>query len=906
MKDVNTSVALSVNRRKWLQGLLALATPIGLSALPPKRPGEEHTLRNANLDFHFAAAQGKVTSRHLVNRLANETVELPEADFALEFNDHAVAAPSEFKAEIALKGQENLEILYSGATPAVADLQVRIEYSLPPTKDYLRKQISVRQTPGGKTRRLMRADLDLWTGVRRIWKSAASDPMPYGSHPIFCDTLWAGLEFVAAFNTCGSEGFILRSRPGGKTLTSDWLRLHCTVVGVAQPGKVKEAFLRYIEDIRLAPPRWVACYDTWYSLRDIYSEKVCLRLLQTLVKSLYEKHGVFFDFVSADMGWSDPHSIWAVNQTDFPNGLGPLVEAIKSAGGQLGLWMSPSEVYDPVIDYAWATGNGYTVVPASKDPANLHDEGISLADPKYFAAAKTQLRRLIDQNQLGQIKFDGLIAREEQGHHNLLPGEDSIEPLAECSLELLAAAREANPKVFTETTYLNSILNYTTPWMLKYSNSVWAGAGSDCVMGIGPAPDYRESQTTSREFFVMSALDEVWLPQNAMQCFDILHCDAAGGFPNHAAMAFGRGRFFVSTYINPKFMTDADWQIYAGLLRWARRNQEVLQNTAVVTSRVELGEPYAYAHWSGTRGILAVRNPSNESKEFALDMAKAGAPQGLSQAVCYTQYPYRKGVTDGFGSMATIALDLAPWELVFLEVVPHSELLEPVSIGARWYRGAKGNMNVSSEGSRTVRVLLPGGGEQVVATNPLAFENPRGDVRSQQIEMLPSSDWFRQGDKPLATASFELDCEISIPEGAARGEVLLLLEFPGKEHLETNCTCQVNGRAVALRESSSAAHIGDYGGAPASAWNRLEPYASHWTWYICELASGRAEVKFGGTMPYDRCKIGLWAWADWDLAKQGVPVSIACPEPAMPQYQDNLKRRGTCILPPGVLRESPR
>jgi len=108
-------------------------------------------------------------------------------------------------------------------------------------------------------------------------------------------------------------------------------------------------------------------------------------------------------------------------------------------------------------------------------------------------------------------------------------------------------------------------------------------------------------------------------------------------------MAFGRGRFFVSTYINPKFMSDMDWQIYAGLLGWARRNQDVLQNTTVVTSRVELGEPYAYAHWSGTRGIVAVCNPSNESKEFSLELARAGAPKGLSNAVCYTQYPYREG-----------------------------------------------------------------------------------------------------------------------------------------------------------------------------------------------------------------------------------------------------------------------
>ena len=196
--------------------------------------------------------------------------------------------------------------------------------------------------------------------------------MRYGSHPIFCETMWAGVEFVAAFNDYSSEGFVLRSRPGGKTLTSDWLKLHSTVAGVAEPGGVREAFLRYIEDVRLAPPRLVACYNTWWSLPEIFNEKECLTLVQTLVKNLYERHGVFFDFVTADMGWSDPQSIWGVNKADFPNGLSTIVETIKSASGKLGLWMSPSEVYKPVIDYGWAEKNGYVVVEASRDSSDSH------------------------------------------------------------------------------------------------------------------------------------------------------------------------------------------------------------------------------------------------------------------------------------------------------------------------------------------------------------------------------------------------------------------------------------------------------------------------------------------------------------------------------------------------------
>ena len=880
-----------------------MATPAGLSAGQEKEARKEYVLRNAHLDFSFAVDRGRVTSRRLRNKLADEIVELPEPDFVLELEGGKVAGPSEFTASVIRKDTESLELLYSSATEAGADLQVRVEYSLMPSKHYLRKQLFVRQAGKGLPRRLMRADLDLWKGVRRDWKSATADQMRYGSHPIFCETMWAGVEFVAAFNEYSREGYVLRSRPGGKTLGSDWLKLHSTVAGIAEAGGAKESFLRYIDDVRLAPPRLVACYNTWWSLPEIFDEKKLLTLVQTVVKDLYERHRVFFDFITADMGWSDPQSIWGVNKRDFPNGLSAIVEAIKAANGKLGLWMSPSEVYKPVIDYGWAEKNGYVVVPPSNDPSDSHGEGISLADPKYLEAAKNQLRRLIEQNQLGHIKYDGFIAREKRGHDNLLPDEDSVEPLAECSLELLKASKRADPTVFTEPTYLNSLASYISPWVIKYADSVWGNAGGDCPLGFRPAVDYRESQTTAREYFIFASLREVWLPQNALQYFDIVHCDEAAGFANHAAMAFGRGRFFVSTYINPKFMTDADWGIYAGLLKWARRNQGLLQNTVILTSRVELGEPYAYAHWSGRRGIVAVRNPCNESKKFTLDLVKAGAPKGLLNAVCYTQYPYRKGIEEGVASASAVTLELAPWELDFLEIVPRSELTEPVAMGARWYRDSSGSMRVSSESSDSVRILLPQGGEQVATSKPVAIADPRGEVRTQKIERLPEAQWLRQADKPLPTASFEVESEIAIPEGASKGKALLLLEFPGKEHLPSTCSCQVNGRAVALQESSSEGHIGYDMVTPVCPWKDLLPYISRWTWYVCELESGSAMVKFAGRHPHERCKIGLWVWADWDLTPQSVPVSIECPEPAMPQHQGHLKRRGICLLQPEVRNE---
>jgi hypothetical protein len=548
--------------------------------------------------------------------------------------------------------------------------------------------------------------------------------------------------------------------------------------------------------------------------------------------------------------------------------------------------MSPSDTYKPVIDYQWAEKQGYVIVHAHpKRPG--YQQGLSLADPKYRNAVKDQLRALIQEYQLGHIKYDGFIAREEQGHQSLLPGDDSVEPLAEYALELLDASKKANPELFTEPTFFNSWLNYISPWIIKYSDSVWGNAGNDCPRGLSPAPDYLEARTTAREYFIFASRHEVWLPQNALQYSDIDHCDEAGGFANHAAMAFGRGRFFLSTYLNPKVMTDKDWQVYAGLLKWARRNQELLQNTTILVSHVELGEPYAYAHWSNFRGIIAVRNPSNESREFTLDLAKAGTPKGLSDAVCYTQYPYRKGIKEGVSGSATITLDLAPWELVFLEIVRRSELREPVALGARWYRDPDGGMTVSPEDSAEVRILLPSNGERVLSTKPLSPGNFHGEVLSHIVSRLPESDWLRQSDKALPTSSFELECQISIPQEAIKGRVLLLLEFPGQEHLPSSCSCWVDDRSTALQQSSSAGHTPESPYNPDSPWRNILPYVSQWSWYICELERGAGKVKFKGTYPSDKCRVGIWA----------------CPEPSMPENQEHLKRRGICLLPPELPRE---
>ena len=885
-------IGLRMNRRQLLGSLLACATPASRGAGSPSTV-QDCSVENDYMRFRVRVVEGKVVTRCLVNKLANEALDLPTADFALEMDTGCVVKPGTLSITEVVGGKEHIELFYSNPEDAPLQLEVRVQYQLPRHAGYLRKQIALRHRKEGEKGKLVCADLEMWTGIKRPWKSMTADPLRYGSHPIFCETLWAGVEFLAAFNEYGDDGFVLRSRPGGKVVSTDWVKLHSTVTGVAEPRGARESFLCYIEDIRLRPARLLACYNTWWSLPHIFSEKEYLELMERLKRGLYEKEAVFFDIVTTDLGWSDPHSIWKINRATFPDTLDHMLEIVESAQGKAGLWMSPCEKYPEVMDYQWAQKNGYTVVPKKSTNGNAFS-GISLADPRYRSETKEQLQKLIKEKRLGHIKYDGFIAREEVAHHSLLPGDDSVEPLAEYSLELIQASLTANPDLVTEPTYLNSWANYISPWMIKYADSVWGNAGADLPPGLGPAPDYREAHTTAREYYIFSSLHEVWLPQNALQYFDIVQCDHAGGFPNHAAMAFGRGRFFVSTYLNPQFMSDEDWRIYAGMLKWARRNVDLLRNTKILTSRVERGEPYAYAHWLGQRGIIAVRNPSNETQKFTLDLRVAGAPKDLAGAVCYSQYPYRQGFATDVSASTHLDLELAPWELIFVEVLPRSELREPVAISARWYRDSRGDMVVAPPPNHeSLRILVPGGQERTV---PIASHPPaevHGEILSQMVRSSPESEWLAQQDgMRVPTAAFEEECQVTVSGRGTEGTVLFLLEFPGRKHRPSQCTCVLNTQPAKLEERLSAGHKGAYLTKPESPWKDVIPYESEWTWYLCKIGAGTSNLRFTGSCGDPHVRISVWVWVQRDLKNLTVPVGITCPEQEMPQYREYQEMNG--------------
>jgi hypothetical protein len=63
--------------------------------------------------------------------------------------------------------------------------------------------------------------------------------------------------------------------------------------------------------------------------------------------------------------------------------------------------------------------------------------------------------------------------------------------------------------------------------------------------------------------------------------------------------------------------------VLAESAKWSRSNADVLADTHWVGGDPEKGEIYGWASWSKRKGILALRNPSDQPSQITLDIRAA-------------------------------------------------------------------------------------------------------------------------------------------------------------------------------------------------------------------------------------------------------------------------------------------
>lgn len=162
-------------------------------------------------------------------------------------------------------------------------------------------------------------------------------------------TFW-GVEFPAATNTVVnhqlSAGYLW-----GKQLTpGERYMSHKAVVGVSDdPAYIDEAFMNYIDDIRIRPLRLQIQYNCFFDFGWGVDKNKFAQSVKKINDELVVKRGVepLASYVIDD-GWEDgampdfdkPAGVWSINKKFSPD-FQEEHSLMKSVGASLGLWLSP-------------------------------------------------------------------------------------------------------------------------------------------------------------------------------------------------------------------------------------------------------------------------------------------------------------------------------------------------------------------------------------------------------------------------------------------------------------------------------------------------------------------------------------------------------------------------------------
>ncbi len=523
---------------------------------------------------------------------------------------------------------------------------------------YVRQEIEIAALEG---------DLDL---LEIVWcqqpiPGAATAGSVDGS-PVAAGSFFLGCEDpMAANRVSAGTGEVVCRLPRQASLRRGETLKASLVVGVAPEGQMRRMFLDYVEHERAHPYRPYLHYNSWYDTAwepFAMNETNCIEAIRLFGERLIRPHGVVLDAMVFDDGWDDPKTLWHFHR-GFPNGFAPLAELCRQQGTRLGVWLSPFGGYGKPKQQRLQFGHAQGF--------ETNATGFSLAGPRYYAAFKQSCVTMIRQYGVNHFKFDGIAAgMYASGGAGYIRDTEAMRRLM---LEL----REEDPSLF---------INFTTgswpsPFWLRYADSVWRQGGDMGRTGKGSSQQqwltYRD-----REVYRNIVGKAPLFPLNALMTQGVAYSrhgpagDPAfnsAGFKDDARAFFGGGTSLQELYLQPGKLTAEDWSVLAEAAQWSRSNRDVLADTHWIGGDPGKLEVYGYASWSLRKGIILLRNPDDETREFALDVGRAfELPAGAAGAFTLTSPWAEDARKPAVAARAGVPVqfELRPFETVVLDAVP--------------------------------------------------------------------------------------------------------------------------------------------------------------------------------------------------------------------------------------------
>jgi len=484
---------------------------------------------------------------------------------------------------------------------------------------------------------------------------------------VVCDTLFMGVENPLAQNVVEDGGRVRCSLPQSNVLKAGASWEHSFSIGVTPANQLRRGFAYYIDRRRAHPYRPHLQYNNWYDvwlgrpLEQRMTEAACLDAIHYFGKELVQKRKVKLDAVVWDDGWDDfRNSLWEFH-SGFPDGFRKLMKAAQPYGIAQGAWLSPNGgyAYAKEARVAFGESQGY----------ETNETGFATGGPRYAEAFRDACIRMMRDNGVIFFKFDGM-GDGGQATGNDVKLSDDINGVLALSREL----REEMADVYISAT----CGTWASPYWLLYADSIWRQGGDSGHHGAG---DTRQQWITYRDMFTHNRVVKAGplYPLNSLMLHGIMIGDRrapAGMAFDEKSLAdeawtfFGSGTCLQELYVSPHVATEAMLDCIAEAAKWARKHAGTLIDTHWVGGNPDRAEPYGWAAWQPGKGIVTLRNPSDEPRTFTLILRDVfelpdgnDAPMVLSGV-----YGAACGLPEGTVDVGQpIEVKLQPWGVLVVE-----------------------------------------------------------------------------------------------------------------------------------------------------------------------------------------------------------------------------------------------
>lgn len=645
---------ISLRPRALVLAALVTASAAAHAQTVTALPGNAgYRLQGDGIAVEIRADHGSFHGLHVTDLLASRTIDLPQA-FVLAMHDGSVLRSSDMR----LGPLATSALPLQGAASRMPGKRVCAEFSDPQFSGHLRWCLLMRAHAG-----YFRQELTITAGksdapIAEVRMLDFDDP---GAHvsgtvkgsPVVDADMFFGFEHPLSTSRV-DQGHVVASLARTLPLRAGQTTVDSSVVGVAAPGQMRRAFLRYIENER--PRAWSPFlhYNSWFDLAygKAYDEAGALDRVRAFGLELAVRRHVELNSYLFDDGWDNPNSLWGFN-SGFPDGFTKVAAAAARHHAGIGVWLSPWGGYDERRQerIAWGRAHGYEIIK----------DGYALSGPRYYQAFEKTCLTMVDRYGVNQFKFDGT------GNANrVFPGSE-FDSDFDAAIHLIQTIRSHKPGIFINLT----TGTYPSPFWLFYADSIWRGGDDSSFAGVGTSRQrwitYRDEQT-----YRHIVLGGPLFPLNSLMLHGLIYATQAQGlstdpgndFPSEVQSYFGGGTQLQEMYITPSLMTSADWDTLAHAANWARRNASILEDTHWIGGDPGQLQVYGWAAWSPQGWIVTLRNPSDKPQSFALDLESALQLPAGARIDPLAGNPFGKpGAAPVRLDPRHAAIDLAPFEV---------------------------------------------------------------------------------------------------------------------------------------------------------------------------------------------------------------------------------------------------